>query len=151
MTSFHTRFDELAEWFETLTPASLQDIATVYAQTATFRDPFNDLRGVASVRQVYQHMFETLVEPRFVIKSKLIESASAFMTWRFLFTIRGKAYVIEGGTHFVLDEQGLIAIHRDYWDAAQELYEKIPVLGAVLRGLRRKLSIPNAQRGDEHS
>ena len=96
------------------------------------------------MRQVYQHMFETLVEPRFVITSKLIESGNAFMTWRFLFTLRGKAYVIEGGTHFVLDEQGLIAMHRDYWDAAQELYEKIPVLGAVLRGLRRKLSIANA-------
>jgi steroid Delta-isomerase len=144
MTSFHARFDELAEWFETLTPTSLQRIAEVYAPSATFRDPFNDLRGVASVRQVYQHMFETLVEPRFVITSKLIESASAFMTWRFLFNLRGKAYVIEGGTHFILDEQGLIAIHRDYWDAAQELYEKIPVLGAVLRGLRRKLSIANA-------
>jgi hypothetical protein len=89
-------------------------------------------------------MFEALVEPRFVITSKLIESATAFMTWRFLFTLRGKAYVIEGGTHFVLDEQGLIVIHRDYWDAAQELYEKIPVLGAVLRGLRRKLSIAKA-------
>ena len=144
MTSFHTRFDELAEWFETLTPASLQGIASVYAPNATFRDPFNDLRGVTSVRQVYQHMFETLVEPRFVITSKLIESANAFMTWRFLFTLRGKAYVIEGGTHFVLDEQGLIATHRDYWDAAQELYEKIPVLGAVLRGLRRKISIAKA-------
>lgn len=141
MKSFHKRFDELAEWFETLTPASLQGIASVYAPNATFRDPFNDLRGVTSVRQVYQHMFETLVEPRFVITSKLIDSASGFMTWRFLFTLRGKAYVIEGGTHFVLDEQGLIATHRDYWDSAQELYEKIPVLGAVLRGLRRKISL----------
>ena len=144
MKSFHARFDELAEWFETLTPASLQGIASVYAPNATFRDPCKDLRGVTSVRQVYQHMFETLVEPRFVITSKLIESANAFMTWRFLFTLRGKAYVIEGGTHFVLDEQGLIATHRDYWDAAQELYEKIPVLGAVLRGLRRKISIAKA-------
>jgi len=144
MQSFHARFDELAEWFETLSPVSLQSIAKVYAPSAAFRDPFNDVRGVASVRQVYQHMFETLVEPRFVITSKLIESANAFMTWRFLFTLRGKAYAIEGGTHFILDEQGLIAIHRDYWDAAQELYEKIPVLGAVLRGLRRKLSINNA-------
>ena len=144
MQSFHARFDELAEWFETLTPESLHGIASVYAPNATFRDPFNDLRGVTSVRQVYQHMFETLVEPRFVITSKLIESANAFMTWRFLFTLRGKAYVIEGGTHFVLVEQGLIATHRDYWDAAQELYEKIPVLGAVLRGLRRKISIAKA-------
>jgi len=144
MKSFHARFDELAEWFETLSPVSLQSIAKVYAPSATFRDPFNDVRGVESVRQVYQHMFETLVEPRFVITSKVIESASAFMTWRFLFMLRGKAYAIEGGTHFVVDEQGLIVIHRDYWDAAQELYEKIPVLGAVLRGLRRKLSVAKA-------
>ena len=30
--------------------------------------------------------------------------------------------------------------HRDYWDAAEELYEKLPVLGALMRLLRRKLA-----------
>jgi hypothetical protein len=57
--------------------------------------------------------------------------------------LRGQAYVIEGGTHFGINEQGLIVLHRDYWDASQELYEKIPVSGAVLRLLRKKLSISN--------
>jgi hypothetical protein len=141
MTDFHARFDELAEWFETLTPASLQHIDKIYAQTATFRDPFNQVVGVASIQQIYQHMFEQLSAPRFVITTKVVEAAGAFMTWQFLFALRGKAYVIEGGTHFGLDQHGLIVLHRDYWDAAQELYEKIPVLGAVLRLLRKKLSI----------
>lgn len=144
MTDSRARFDALAQWFETLTPASLRDIDKVYAQTASFRDPFNQVAGVKLIQQIYQHMFEQLVEPRFVITAKVVEAASAFMTWQFLFTLRGKDYAIEGGTHFVLDERGLIALHRDYWDAAQELYEKIPVLGAVLRLLRKKLSLQNA-------
>jgi hypothetical protein len=131
----------LARWFETLTPTSLEHIENIYAQTATFRDPFNQVADIESIRRIYQHMFEQLSEPRFVITGKLVEAAGAFMTWQFLFTLRGKDYAIEGGTHFSLDEQGLIVLHRDYWDAAQELYEKIPVLGAVLRLLRKKLSL----------
>ncbi|MEI8402302.1 MAG: nuclear transport factor 2 family protein [Alcaligenaceae bacterium] len=141
MTDPHARFDELATWFETLTPTSLAHIENIYAQTATFRDPFNQVAGIESIRRIYQHMFEQLDEPRFVITAKLVEAAAAFMTWQFLFTLRGKAYVIEGSTHFSLDQQGLIVLHRDYWDAAQELYEQIPLLGAVLRVLRKKLSV----------
>jgi hypothetical protein len=37
-----------------------------------------------------------------------------------------------------LDAQGLIVLHRDYWDAAEELYEKLPVVGALMRWLRRR-------------
>ena len=144
MANSKARFDALAQWFETLTPESLRDIDKIYAQAATFRDPFNQVAGVKLIQQVYQHMFEQLVEPRFVITTKVVDAANAFMTWQFLFTLRGKGYAIEGGTHFSLDEQGLIVLHRDYWDAAQELYEKIPVLGGVLRLLRKKLSLQSA-------
>jgi steroid delta-isomerase len=28
-------------------------------------------------------------------------------------------------------------VHRDYWDAAEELYEKLPVLGALMRWLKQ--------------
>jgi hypothetical protein len=28
-------------------------------------------------------------------------------------------------------------MHRDYWDAAEELYEKLPVLGGLMRFLKR--------------
>jgi hypothetical protein len=31
-----------------------------------------------------------------------------------------------------------VSEHRDYWDAAEELYEQIPVLGAVMRWLKRR-------------
>jgi steroid Delta-isomerase len=31
-------------------------------------------------------------------------------------------------------------MHRDYWDAAEELYEKLPILGGLMRWLKRQAS-----------
>ena len=45
---------------------------------------------------------------------------------------------VRGASHLVLNEQGLVTLHRDYWDAAEELYEKLPVVGALMRWLKRR-------------
>jgi hypothetical protein len=37
-----------------------------------------------------------------------------------------------------LDEAGRITVHRDYWDAAEELYEKLPLVGRLMRWLKRR-------------
>ena len=64
------------------------------------------------------------------------------MSWDFTFQLSGKFYRIAGCTHFVMDpDTRLVILHRDYWDAAQELYEKFPVLGWVLQRLRKRLSL----------
>jgi steroid delta-isomerase len=42
------------------------------------------------------------------------------------------------------DDAGRVAWHRDYWDAAEELYAKLPVVGAVVRMLRRRGAAPAA-------
>ena len=142
MTNARARFDALACWFETLEPVGLEDIESIYHDTAVFRDPFNAVVGVRAIRAIYQHMFSTLLQPRFIVTGKLVEGRACMMTWQFLFQKGKNAYTIEGCTHFELNAQGLIILHRDYWDAAQELYEKIPLLGTVLRWVRRKLATP---------
>jgi steroid delta-isomerase len=30
--------------------------------------------------------------------------------------------------------------HRDYWDAAGELYEQLPVIGSLMRWLKRRIA-----------
>jgi hypothetical protein len=32
----------------------------------------------------------------------------------------------------------LVTLHRDYWDAAEELYEKLPVVGGAMRWLKKR-------------
>ena len=137
-----SRAIEIAQWFETLTPKTLDAVAEIYADDAVFIDPFNELRGLTAVRAVYQHMFDTLSDPRFVVTVSVAQQQQCFMTWDFHFMTRGQKMKISGCTQFELNSEGRVIVHRDYWDPAQQLYEKIPVLGSVLRVLRRKLSLP---------
>jgi steroid Delta-isomerase len=127
--------------FETLSPATLPALVALYAHDARFVDPFNDVRGRSAVQAIFAHMFEQVGEPRFVVTRVIDGGNTLFMRWDFTFTARGKPQHIHGATHFELNDSGLIILHHDYWDAAQELYEKVPVLGSVLRWLRSQLAV----------
>jgi steroid Delta-isomerase len=131
--------------FEQLTPASLAQLGSYYTPDAQFKDPFNQVQGVAGITAVFQHMFDTLDKPRFVVK-RVVESSGAsesscFLTWDFLFHMRRfnrAEQCIHGGSLLLLAPDGRIYNHRDYWDAAEELYEKLPVLGGLMRWLKKR-------------
>jgi hypothetical protein len=38
------------------------------------------------------------------------------------------------------DPDGRVAEHIDYWDPAGQVYETIPILGLLMRALRRRLA-----------
>lgn len=134
------KFKDIAHYFETLTPESVGQINKLYAPTARFKDPFNDVRGTAEIERIFQHMYVSLTQPRFVIVAQIVDGSQAFLTWEFRFKFKRfdtqTEQVVLGTTHLILDEQGQISLHRDYWDAAEELYEKLPVVGSLMRWLK---------------
>ena len=135
---------QLARYFETLTPQTVPDVARYYAADARFKDPFNDVRGVAAIQQVFAHMFEALEQPHFVVTQTVVQGTQGFMTWEFRFCFknfkRTEQQVILGASHLVFSAQGLATLHRDYWDVAEELYEKLPLVGGLMRWLKRRAS-----------
>lgn len=131
----------LIAFYETLTPATLGQIAHIYAADARFKDPFNDVQGHAAITRVFEHMYTQLLEPRFVVFERVAHGGQAFLTWEMRFRFRrwpGVPQVIRGATHVRFDGAGLVVEHRDYWDAAEELYEKLPLVGGVMRWLKRQ-------------
>lgn len=138
--TMNARIQDIAAWFEALTPQTLGSIGSVYAPDAHFADPFNDAHGLPAITHVYAHMFENLDQPRFHILRQAGQGVDAFLVWRCDGALRGRSFAIEGASALVLDAQGLIVDHQDYWDPASQVYERVPLLGAVLRKLRRKLS-----------
>ncbi|MBJ7418886.1 MAG: nuclear transport factor 2 family protein [Rhodoferax sp.] len=134
--------DALVQWFEHLTPASVQQLSRFYAVDARFKDPFNDVQGVPAVEAIFVHMFEALIAPRFVVTGRVAQGTQCFLTWEFRFCFRnfhqGQEQVILGASHLVFDGAGKVHLHRDYWDAAEELYEKLPWVGSLMRWLKRR-------------
>lgn len=133
---------QLARFYERLQPEDLPQLERLYAPDARFKDPFNEVQGLPAIRRIFEHMFVALHEPHFVVTQQLVDGHQAFLVWEFRFRFRRfdtvTTQVVRGGSHLVLDERGLVAVHRDYWDAAEELYEKLPGLGALMRWLRRQ-------------
>lgn len=136
------RVEALAAFFERFAPQDLTVLGEWYAADAAFKDPFNDVRGLRRIERVYAHMFEALTEPRFQVTSKLSQGQEAWLTWNFTFVSRASTVLVRGASHLKFDAAGKITNHRDYWDPAEELYEKAPVLGALMRWLRRRLAAP---------
>lgn len=134
--------DRIADTFQALTPAGVETLGAIYTPDARFKDPFNDVQGLAEIQQIFRHMYESLENPRFVVTGRIVQDAQCFLTWEFHFAFksfqREKAQRILGGSHLVLDGEGRITLHRDYWDAAEELYEKLPVVGGLMRWLKRR-------------
>ncbi|MYM39780.1 nuclear transport factor 2 family protein [Duganella qianjiadongensis] len=131
----------LLDWYATLTPQTLGLAARYYAPDARFRDPFNDVQGLPAIMAIFEHMFASTEQPRFVITGCIVQDRQAFATWMFSFGLRGQTYQIEGGSHLCFDAQGRVTMHRDYWDAAEELLQKLPVVGGPIRWLRGKFRV----------
>jgi len=113
----------LVDFFESMTPASVSGIDAYYSTDAYFKDPFNEVRGIK-------------------VTERIVAGNGAFLTWDFTFRFRpgGAPLTVHGSSHLRFDAEGKVAYHYDYWDAAGELYAKVPVLGALTRLARRRLS-----------
>jgi hypothetical protein len=132
--------DEIVRWFESLTRDSALDVGRYYAPQAFFKDPFNEVTGVAPIGRVFAHMFDQVDAPRFRILERWEAPHGAMLTWEFHFRLQGSdaPQIVRGASHLRFAPDGRIAYHRDYWDAAEELYAKLPVIGPVMRFLQRR-------------
>lgn len=141
-TSADPRTQSVIRFFETLTPASLAQIAQVYAEEAHFVDPFNDVKGLPAVRRVFEHMFQNVHAPRFEVLRAFSDADECMLLWDFHFRSKSTAppTVIHGVSHLRFGADGRVVFHQDHWDPARQLYEGLPLLGALLRWLRRRLS-----------
>jgi hypothetical protein len=132
----------VVRFFEELTPQSLSQLDRIYDAQARFKDPFNDVTGLTAIEAVFAHMYVALDGPHFVVTKTIVQGSDCMLTWEFRFRFKrfkpGQDQVILGASHLVFSEQGRITVHRDYWDAAEELYEKLPVVGSAMRWLKRQ-------------
>jgi hypothetical protein len=65
---------------------------------------------------------------------------TALIRWRFTCSLKGRGIDISGVSHVSFDDSGRVTAHVDYWDAAEGLYERMPLLGTVMRWLRGRLA-----------
>ena len=145
--------ETLVMFYETMTPESLVQLPSIYATDAYFKDPFNEVTGIAPIKAIFAHMFVQVAKPKFTVLSAIASPPSntagheAYIVWLFDW---GKEKPIRGSSHIKFDSHQRVIFHRDYWDAAEELYETLPLLGTLMRWLKGKLSLKQTINHNTH-
>ncbi len=134
--------EDYIDFLQSLTAERTGDLRKYCAPDVRFRDPFNDVRGVDAYVRVLDDMFEKLADVRFSVSHHARDRAICYLRWKLEYRSGPSAAreTIIGVSELHCREDGLIAEHIDHWDAASQLYERIPLIGAVLRAIRRRIA-----------
>jgi hypothetical protein len=138
MSKPHHRYCAFLESLTRETLASLPDYVT---EDVHFRDPFNDVHGVNAMQRVFRHMFDNVQDIRFEVHHAMIEGDYCLMQWRFQGRLGSGPWAFDGTSGIRFAPDGRVDEHIDYWDAAGNFYERLPVIGWLLSWLRRRLSV----------
>jgi steroid Delta-isomerase len=143
MGADQSRINALLHFYETLTPERVQDFGFYYAETAHFKDPFNEVNRIEGIRNIFARMFRQVADPRFAVLEKIGDDRGLFLVWEMSFRMKSwnsqHPQVIRGVSHLRIGEDGKVTYHRDYRDTGEELYAKLPVIGGAVRFLRRAI------------
>lgn len=135
--------DLYVAFYETVTPGSLGRLDELCAPDVRFRDPFNDVAGIARYRTILAKMFDDVVEPRFTVIDRALSGRVAYLRWDFTFTPRGGGapWHIEGMSEVHFDADGRVAAHLDHWDSGSQFYGRLPILRHIIALIRKRLSL----------
>lgn len=132
-----------ADFFEKITAdTSLHYYQQFFDDNVYFEDPFQKVFGITKVYAVFQHMYETLYQPTFKVDETLSGEGFSYVHWTFRFQRHEKDIVrsFSGVSRVEFNETGAVISHVDYWDAAEHIYEQIPMLGTILRYIKSKVA-----------
>lgn len=140
-------FEAYAAFLEQLRPETLAGFDGLLADDVHFRDPFNDVTGAERVKRIFSTMLDDLDDLSVEVDSIALAPTEGcrevgFLHWRMrgsLVRMSNKPFDVTGVSRVEIGEDGRVCSHIDYWDVAAGLYEMLPVLGPVLRWLRRRL------------
>jgi steroid Delta-isomerase len=135
------RCERYLSYLETLTPEKLVSLPNYVTDDVRFKDPFNDVTGIDAMRRVFDHMFRNVKDIRFSVRHVLGDQDYCLMTWRFQGMLRGKPWAFDGTSMIRFAPDGRVAEHIDYWDAASEFYQRLPVIGPMISWVRRRLAV----------
>ncbi|WP_151669299.1 nuclear transport factor 2 family protein [Nitrincola schmidtii] len=127
--------------FSNLTPETLDQFKAIVSDDIHFKDPFNDVRDFNKMKQILSEMFEHTDGPAFNVYEQNVFDDHAWLRWQFNATLPVIGLLsVDGASRISMDlTQGRVIEHIDYWDSAP-IYMRLPLLGLLLRQIRKRMS-----------
>lgn len=140
-THMDARLERFLDHFNELNKDSLNRVGLMYTEDVSFQDPLHEIQGLPHLKKYFGHLYRHTQSCRFEWESRLMLGNEAMVAWRMTLTHRflnsGKPFTVPGATMLRFKSQAdLVIYQRDYFDVGALLYERLPVLGHLLRAVK---------------
>lgn len=132
-----------AAYLERIAADNLEELKTHTAPDVRFKDPFNDVRGQDRMVRVFADVFRVADDVRFEVHEVACNGRLCFFLWDFSCRPkRAKAeWRFRGVSEVHFGDDGRVVEHIDHFDAGSQFYARLPVIGAMIRFVRRRLQV----------
>lgn len=124
-----------------LSRSSLSLLDALYDESVVFEDPLHRIQGLPALRTYFERLYADIHSCRFTFEAEVVQDDQAIMTWTMHLRHRrlrpGETLRLPGASHIRFHDR--IVYHRDYFDVGALLYERIPLLGAVVRHIKSRV------------
>ena len=120
---------------------NLTSLDQIYHPDIEFRDPLHQVNGLDELLEYFDSLYTHLEHCDFSIDKVFSSDNQAALYWTMSFCHpklnQGSEIVVEGHSYLVEQDNKVIK-HRDYLDVGAMLYEHIPLLGSVVKTVKRR-------------
>jgi hypothetical protein len=132
-------------FFSSFAPDRVQTLLPqTYAADVYFNDTLKAVRGIEALRHYLAESAGAVEDCRVQIhETTRTAHGEHLVRWsmmiRFKKLRRGVDTWTVGMSHLRFDAQGLVVYHQDYWNAADGIFQHIPLLGSAINAIKRRL------------
>lgn len=134
-----------ARFFSDFSPDKVERLVDqTYARDVWFNDTLKTLHGRDALRSYLKHSAQAVQSCRVEILDTLSnDRGDYYVRWTMVIRFKrfkpGQDTQTIGMSHLRFDRDGLVRLHQDYWDSTAGLFEHIPLLGAAIRAIKRRV------------
>ncbi|MBL4654746.1 MAG: nuclear transport factor 2 family protein [Bacteroidia bacterium] len=125
------------------TELNLDDVSIlneIYSDKVIFTDPIHEINGIENLKSYFKKLNENLVQGSFLFTDETITDNKAYLSWEMKLELKKPKKNVKASGISVLIFEQKITKHRDYFDAGELFYENIPLLGGIIRLLKKKIA-----------
>ncbi|MFV8783719.1 nuclear transport factor 2 family protein [Microbulbifer sp. SA54] len=133
---------ELQAYYRNFLTADPEQLGLFYRPDVVFRDPVHEVAGLTAVRRYFEGTREGLNKCVFEFDSPVVSANGACLPWHMHFSHRA----LQGGKNLTLRGCSLVQFedkiyfHEDFYDMGAMVYERVPVVGSVVRAIKSRIA-----------
>lgn len=136
--------EQFSKFYTNLSSMKIEVLKDIYCSDVIFIDPIASHSGLVSVENYFGKLLKNAKYCEFDIHNKLPTGENGYIVnWTMRYTStrinQGYPVAVDGISMLTLENDKIIQ-HRDYYDLGQMVYEHVPLLGRIIKKIKRGLN-----------